>query len=138
MVKLRAIVAVFVLVAISQSRVFADVPVVVEETARAVVVTPDAPSAVVRYAAKELGEHVEKATGIALPVVTESEARDDLRSRIYLGDCRAARAARISPRELEAETFILRTTDGALFITGNDGNGDPLNRDTSAGTLFGV
>jgi hypothetical protein len=34
--------------------------------------------------------------------------------------------------------FTLRSTGSALFIVGRDENGDPLDRDTSAGTLFGV
>ncbi|QYM78553.1 DUF4838 domain-containing protein [Horticoccus luteus] len=104
----------------------------------AVIVTPNHPSAVVRYAAQELVYHLEKATGATLPVITESAAKKTTGGRIYLGDTAAARAAGINVKTLAAEVFTLRTADDALIIAGNDSAGDPLENNTSAGTLFGV
>jgi hypothetical protein len=99
----------------------------------AVIVTPDAPTRVVRYAAEELVRHVEKASGVTWPIVTESTATTG--PRIYLGPCR------VFGTELEAlapEAARLRVTDEAVFIAGDDGGGDPLEVSTRAGTLWGV
>ncbi len=116
----------------------AAVTLVREGRAVATVVTPDAPSAVVRYAAQELVAHIERATGAKLAVVTEREAPST--PRIYLGDTNAARDRGIEANQLAPETFTLRTSgDAVLVIAGRDSPaGDPLDRDTSAGTLFGV
>ena len=129
----------------------------------AVVVIPDEPVASVTYAADELVTHVAKASGAKLAIIRESEPRDPSVVPIYLGDTRAARALGIEAGKLPVETFVLRTTDEAFYIAGNDvvgprreknaadlesdrlynspqheGLGDPLNMNTSAGTLFGV
>jgi hypothetical protein len=114
------------------------VPVVQDGTAVAVVVTPDRPNAVARYAAEELVYHVAKSTGAKLAIVTESAVPAGSRSRIYLGGTHAAREAGIDVRQITPETFVLRTAGSDLYIAGRDGEGDPLDRDTAAGTLFGV
>ncbi len=116
----------------------AEVVLVERERPAAVVVTPDQPSAVVRYAAEELVQHVERATGVRLPVVTESAVPAAPAGRVFLGATRAARTAGIEGAALPPEAVRLRTMGNALFIAGHDGGGDPLDRDTSAGTLFGV
>lgn len=116
----------------------AAVPIVLPGRSVAVVVTADTPTPVVQYAAQELVYHLEKATGIKSAIVTESNAGTGTQSRVYLGDCRAARSVGINAKELAPEAFVLRTGENALFIAGNDGGGDPLDRDTAAGTLFGV
>lgn len=112
--------------------------VVLDGKAAALVVLPDSPSAVARYAAQELVYHVKKATGVELPVVPESAAPADGKSRIYLGACRAARPLLARAGRLAPEAFLLQTEGSALFIAGEDGGGDPLDPDTRAGTLFGV
>ena len=127
-----------VLLTIAARGAGADVVIVRDAKPAAVIVTADLPSAVVRYAAQELIYHVERATGAKLAIVTEAAAKADPRARIFLGDTAAARAAGIKAGTLAAETFVLRNQSNALFIAGNDGSGDPLERDTSAGTLFGV
>jgi hypothetical protein len=109
----------------------------------AVIVIAEKPTAVSQYAAQELVHHVEKASGVTLPVVGEGTADGsrggaDAGTRIYLGDTRAARAAGIRAEQLPLETFVLRSGNNVLIIAGNDSAGDPLDRDTSAGTLFGV
>ncbi|PTX94627.1 DUF4838 domain-containing protein [Opitutus sp. ER46] len=106
--------------------------------AAAVIVLPEKPMASVRYAADELAAHVAKSTGATLMIVSESAVTDDADVRIYLGDTRAARAVGIEAAQLPLETFRLLQRGNALFVAGRDGTGDPLDRDTSAGTLFGV
>lgn len=103
----------------------------------AVIVTPDRPTDTVRYAAKELVYHLRRATGATLAVTTESAAPAG-GDRIYLGATQAALAAGIDAPHLARETFTMRTVSHGLIIAGRDDAGDPLEMETSAGTLFGV
>ena len=118
--------------------VHADVALVSGGVSRAVLVTADHPTRVVRYAAEEMVHHVGKATGVILEVRTESEAKTGALPHIYLGDSRAVHEAGIDVEKLAAEAFVLRVKNDFVFIAGNDGGGDPLDPDTRAGTLWGV
>lgn len=111
----------------------ADVALVSDGKAMAIIVTPERPTRVVAYAAEELARHVEKACGVRLEVVAENVAKEGV--RIHLGPCRGSG---IDASKLAPEAFVLRVTDSAIFIAGNDGGGDPLDANTSAGTLWGV
>jgi uncharacterized protein DUF4838 len=114
------------------------VPVVLDGRPAAVVVLPEPPTPVTRYAAQELVYHVEKATGVRLSVVAETVMPRDSEHRIYLGNCRATRDAAIQTAALPPEAFVLRTTGKSLFIAGEDTGGDPLEPETRAGTLYGT
>lgn len=116
----------------------ADITLVSDGGARAILVTADHPTRVVRYAAEEMVHHVGIATGVILEVRTESEAKTGALPQIYLGDSRAVHEAGIDVERLAAEAFVLRVKNDAVFIAGNDGGGDPLDPDTRAGTLWGV
>lgn len=116
----------------------AELKLVDEGRAAAVIVTPDSPSAVARYAAEELVYHVAKATGVQLVIATESKVPASPAGRVYVGPTKAAQAAGLEPGKLPAETFVLKTQGGALFIAGKDASGDPLDLNNSSGTLFGV
>lgn len=113
-------------------------PVVREGRPVAVIVTAERPTAVASYAAQELRGHVEMATGAVLRIVTEGAVPADANVRIFLGATEAARGAGIDVRQLAPETAVLRSAKDALFIAGNDAAGEPLESNTSAGTLFGV
>jgi len=128
----------FLLLAASTLHAQADITLVSEGKARAVVVTADHPSHVVRYAAEELVRHVEKATGLKLEVMAEGAVKPGVHPRIYIGESRGVREAGIDVLKLAPEAFVLRVKDDAVFIAGNDGGGDPLDADTRAGTLWGV
>src|SRR3954469_11070185 len=114
-------------VLIGWSAARADVAVVRESRPVAIIVTPESPNPVIRYAAEELVYHLEKATGAKLEVATETSVASDSRPRIYLGDTHAARAAGIDAARLAPETFVLRTDEraNAVFMAGNDSGGDP-------------
>jgi hypothetical protein len=112
--------------------------IVKEGKLTAIIVIPDDPLAAVQFAAEELVYHLEKATGAKIPIVSESTIPAQAGYRIYLGETKAAQATGMDARKLAPETFALKTGENALFIVGNDTAGDPLDRDTSAGTLFGV
>jgi hypothetical protein len=104
-----------------------------------VIVLPAQPNAVELYAAQELSEHLAKATGATVPVQNENALdRSAAAARIYLGDTQAAHSAGLDGKKLPRETFTLRSAGTALFVASHDEAGDPLDRDTSAGTLFGV
>ncbi|MHB0939051.1 MAG: DUF4838 domain-containing protein [Armatimonadota bacterium] len=107
--------------------------------ARAVVVTAENPSPTAAYAARELVEHIERATGVSLPIVTEGNIPAQPADRVYLGDTAAARAAGIDGAELPPEVAVLRTARNTLYIVGHDGPGDPLSAANPwSGTLWGV
>ncbi len=116
----------------------AELQVVVDGKPQVVVVTAEQPSAVAGYAAQELVYHLEKATGVKLETVTENAIPKQPAGRIYVGECDAADAAGIRVAELPGEGCALKTVGHALFIVGEDGDGDPLSMDTHAGTLWGV
>lgn len=113
-------------------------PVMTDGKASAIIVTADKPGLVTKYAAEELAQHIEKATGVRLAITTESALKASASNCIYIGDSKAVRAAGIDVSKLGAEAFVLRTAEHALFIAGNDKNDDPLDADTRAGTLWGV
>ncbi|MBL9114035.1 MAG: DUF4838 domain-containing protein [Verrucomicrobiaceae bacterium] len=115
------------------SSLWADVTLVRDGKAQAVIVTPEKPTRVVSYAAAELARHVEKACGVKLEIVSESTAKSG--PRIFIGPCRESG---VDTEKLAPESCVLRVTDAAVFIAGNDGGGDPLDTDTRAGTLWGV
>ncbi|MCX6854548.1 MAG: DUF4838 domain-containing protein [Verrucomicrobia bacterium] len=118
---------------LSMFNAHADVVIIQEGKPQAVIITPERPTRVVAYAAEELVRHVEKACGVRLKIMTENEVKEG--ARICVGPCRESR---IDIGKLAPEAFALRVTDTAVFISGDDGGGDPLNADTRAGTLWGV
>ncbi|MES2696281.1 MAG: DUF4838 domain-containing protein [Verrucomicrobiota bacterium] len=126
----------------------AAVPLIRDTTPAATIILPDSAPPSLRLAAEELNYHLANATGAKLPILTESALASSSSlspptapadARIYLGDTQAARAAGISASTLAPETFTLRTVSTRdLIVAGRDTGGDPLDRDASAGTLFGV
>ncbi|MBM4081986.1 MAG: hypothetical protein FJ278_19935, partial [Planctomycetes bacterium] len=126
------------LVAFAATTSAAEIPIVADGSARAVVALSENATPVARYAAEEFVHHVQKATGVKLAVVSEKELPSQPAGRVFIGDGDHARKAGIEASKLSPETFVLRTRDSALFIVGGDGEGEPLDVNTPAGTLFGV
>lgn len=104
----------------------------------AIVVTADDPSPVAAYAAKELVEHIGKATGAVPPVIRESDAEDDGSTRIYVGETAAARGHGINPGGLGNDVSVMRVVEGDLYILGREDGGNPHGQMTLRGTLYGV
>lgn len=113
-----------------------------------VVVATDA-THVAEYAAKEFIYHIQKATGVTLTNASEDKIPNRPSGRVYIGNCKATRQAGIKVAKLPAEGTVIKTTRKALFIAGEDGDGDPLfygrrhkeetkGFHTHAGTLWGV
>ena len=107
--------------------------------AAAVIVTGETPSVIVRFAVEELNWHIKQATGQELLVAGENVVPRKPPRRIYLGDCKAARAAGIDAAALPFDGYVVKTTENEAYIVGNDSpTGDALSLKTSVGTLFGV
>ncbi len=105
----------------------------------AVVVLPATPFPISEHAAKELLDHVRKASGATLEIRREPLKGDIKGPMIFVGATQAAKDAGIKVEELTNEATVLRSSGKDLFIVGNDGPGDPLSFDTTrSGTLWGV
>lgn len=117
----------------------AQVSLVKESKATAVVVTAESPTETARYAVEELVSHVEQATGVSLSVVPESQAPRDVHTRIYIGDTETGQRNGIDPALLPREAYVMRSVGNDLFIVGRERDGNPLStHNPDAGTLFGV
>jgi len=112
--------------------------VVQDGQARAVIVVPDNPSALMQYAAGELQWHIEKATGVRLEIKQEAQAAQAA-GAIYLGACAATAAAGLKTDDLPANGFRIKATDKALYLAGRGGAWTGVGDDVSPmGTLFAV
>ena len=117
----------------------AQVQLVRDGTAVATIVVANDGTETSRYAAQELVWHLERATGVALPVVTEADLPTEAHTRVYIGDTETGHHYGIDVDHLPREAYILRSVGNDLFIAGHDAGGDPLSpRNPDAGTLFGV
>jgi hypothetical protein len=90
------------------------------------------------YAAQELQYHVQRATGAKLGIYRESQKPADFAGIIYIGDCAEARRRGLHPETLPPNAGYIRTIGSDLFLTGNDGDGPPLQDFVRAGSLFAV
>lgn len=117
----------------------AQVTVVTEGKAGAVVVLADQPTKTAKYASDELVKHIRLATGVTLAVIPESKVTENPNTRIYIGETETALRYGIDANRLPRETYVLRSVGNDLFIVGKEDEGDPLNqRNPNVGTLFGT
>ncbi len=117
----------------------AQVSLVLDGQATAVIVIADEPTKTTEYAAQELNAHVKKATSVTIPIVMESQVPESIHTKIYIGDTQTGRSYGINTERLPREAYIMRSVGNDLFIAGEAGDGDPLNwRNPNAGTLLGV
>lgn len=112
--------------------------------ARVEIVLPDNDLPSVLLAAEELQYHVRKATGATLEIRKERERAPDAPG-VYLGSCRRTLDADITTKGLKINGWRVRSVSGSLFIYGDDGPDDPLNKIPGyigsyprTGTLFGT
>ena len=109
------------------------------------VVVEEGASPVVAFAAQELRDHLTKAFGTPVEVV--SEPRVGHRA-IYLGDSAASRRAGIDISALKRDAFVIKVTGSAVYIAGKDDpkedpaaqvkKGATLGQIYERATLFGV
>ena len=103
----------------------------------AVIITADKPVASVTRAAVEFADHIERASGVTLPVIAES-AWDGKGSAVILGATVLGGTAGVVPDEVTYNGFVLKTAGQRLYIVGADPPGNWLRNDLEAGTLMGV
>jgi hypothetical protein len=99
---------------------FAQVTLVRDGKACAVVVTSNKPSPVAVYAVEELVAHVKKATRVQLPVAVESDVPAGYDSRVFVGVSAVARKQGIDPDKLAIEEYVLRMVGNDLYIVGKE------------------
>lgn len=105
----------------------------------AIIVVADQAFPIARYAAEELNLHIKLATGVALPIVTESAAAKTASPKIYIGKTAAALRQKIELSKLAAESCVIKSIGNDFYIAGNDGPGDALEMENiHSGTLWGV
>ena len=126
------------------------VTVVAQGEAIAPIVVPDEAIKSVLYAAEELQSHVEKATGVKLTIVKESEVKNPAQSLVLVGPTQLTKEMGIDPESLPPEGYLVRATDFRLVLVGRDKNlavqdsgrtrvvDDPLHFLVQPGTLWAV
>ena len=126
------------------------VTIVAQGKAVAPIVIPDKPLKSVLYAAEELQTHVEKATGVKLPVIKESEVKEPEGSLVLVGPTLMTKEMGIDPESLPPEGYLVRATDFRLVLVGRDKDlavqdlnrvrivDDPLHQLVQVGTLWAV
>ncbi len=86
--------------------------------ALAVIVTDAKATECVKYAVKELNDHIELCTGAKLPVVTDDKKIEG--SAIYVGKTILSERLGVSPDMLSPDSWIVRRVDNAIIISGGD------------------
>ena len=118
---MRIIVAFGILpLALGSNAAFAQVSLVRNGKACAVVVTAVKPSPVAAYAVEELVAHVKQATGQQLPVVAETAVPSGYASRVFVGVTEAAKKLGIDAEKLPIEEYVLRTVGPDFYIVGKE------------------
>ena len=85
----------------------------------AVIVLPDKPNPVAKYAAMELNDHIRLITGTKLEVISEKQFTPG-KVPIYVGATRAAEAAGLGQKKFDKEAWAIRSTPQALYLTGGE------------------
>ena len=88
---------------------------------------PDEALPVLKFAARELVYHLERATGAKLPIATESE-RPRTGALVFLGDCRATAEAGVLPDGLKPNEWIGKLAADRLYLAGDDSDGQGPNQ----------
>ena len=102
------------------------------------IIVPAAANSVEKTAAGELQYHLQAATGVLLPIVSEDAPEAAALDGGYcLGAVQRAESW-LDLGEAPACSYKIRLRDGFLFIRGKDDPGPETSIQTAAGTLFGV
>ncbi len=100
------------------AHVNAQITLVQDGAARAqIVIDPDAPR-IVKLAAEELRDHVQKMSGATLPIVTAESS--DVPARVYVGRSAATIKRGLAADDLRHGAFKIVCEPDRLFLLGND------------------
>ena len=111
---------------------------------KADIVIPAKPLDAVMYAADELKYHLDKVFGADFKIITEDACvGNGMLCHFFLGDTKAAKAAKVSGRELKPDERYLKRVSNCLYLIGRDSDikrSDIPNTRTvrSLGTLYAV
>ena len=90
-----------------------------------IIIDKQAPDSV-RHAARELQEHVAKASGANLPIQDSTENLAPQTIGIYLGETKAAKTLGVEFANLKSDAFRIIAKDHFLVIAGRDYRGPPV------------
>ncbi len=132
------------LVGMGNARVVAEVCLVADGRATAVIVVPQDARPEELAAASDLQWHVRRASGVSLPVVREEElAEGSAEWRVFVGRTRRAQRLGLTSRPLLAEQFQIKTAGKDLLLLGDSAWDDgrpwrPLRREARPSLFFAV
>ncbi len=123
--------AMIVCLLLCAGQAIADLSIVSDGQARAVILIPDDPSPVVCEAADELARVIEKASGARLLIYPESEYErsqnvripgwpGSTATRLAVGNCQVLEENNFNLSELPPEGFIIKTVGNAVILAGRD------------------
>lgn len=102
------------------------------------IIIPDRPNSIEKTAAAELQYHLEKSTGVKIPVLPEKKWSADIKGGFFLGATRAAAERKLDVSGEPLNSFLIRRDGDFLFIVGRDNTCDEKALNAAPGTLFGV
>jgi hypothetical protein len=106
-----------------------------EGSPTSVIVTARRPQESQALAALELQEHLQTMSGATVPIVAEDELQASTRGvRILVGASGLTRQLGMDPKSMEPESFVIKTTEDALILVGEDAGGS----NPRMGTLWAV
>lgn len=121
------------------------VTLVKEGEPASVIVLAEPSSAAAKVGASELQYHIEKMSGVTLPIVNADAVPDDGETVVILiGASALTQTLGVDLSEVPAEGYIIRTFDRALVLAGDDagGEGKPAESvsdgDVRCGSLYAV
>lgn len=103
-----------------------DVTLIDKGAPRAVIVVDEKAPDSVRFAGTELQNHLEKATGVKLPIVREPPSTGEKTTVIHLGENRFTRTLGLNLDGLGVDGFKIAGGDRWLAILGRDHAGKPI------------
>jgi hypothetical protein len=90
-----------------------------------IIIAPQAPDSV-RHAARELQEHIAKATGAKLPIQDATETLPPQTVGIYLSQTQMAKTLGVDLAKLKSDAFRIIADGRCLVIAGRDYQGPPV------------
>lgn len=120
---------------------FSSVTLVNNGQINAAILTPTSPTAVVRYAASVLQNHIKMISGVTLPISTiGNEATYPGYSFMYVGRSTFSDGKGINVAVLQDEYYIVRTSTNVVYVVGKDAGTDNWSDMAGArvGTLYAV
>ncbi|MBN2640012.1 MAG: DUF4838 domain-containing protein [Victivallales bacterium] len=98
-----------------------ELTLVTEGKSQALIVIADKPNPCAEYAAQELADYIQKATGAILKIKKESDVRDQP-LKIYVGTTEAAKRVGLGQDKFKKEAYTIRVVDKNLYIVGGENN----------------